>query len=222
MTILTQAQTIRDETALGANTATRVGNCLVDIANDLTAKGVSIAAAEGDIAALESDVSAAQGDISTLQSDVSALQAAKAVGQIFMVDNSTPTVVGNTTRFFKIAGDTTDNNTLNNDFSTPVFNRLTYTGTTTKTFKVDATCAVSCDHGSHIIETGFYNSSLAAVDPDTVGRVMIHAGANKPTQVCCSAVFSLATDDYIEVHLRGVESAESYVVSNLNLIITEL
>lgn len=187
MTILSQAQTIRDETALGANTATRVGTCLVDIADALLL-----------------------------------LQAPKAIGNLFMVDNSTPTVVSNTTGFFKIAGDTTDNDTLNTDFSAVGFNRLVYTGTATKVFKVSAICTISCDHGSHVIETGFYNSSRAAVDPDTVGRVMIHAGANKPTQVCCSAVFSLATDDYIEVHLRGVESAESYVVSNLNLIITEL
>ena len=33
MTIITDAQTIRDETATGANTAERVGGCLVDIAN---------------------------------------------------------------------------------------------------------------------------------------------------------------------------------------------
>lgn len=37
MTILSQAQTIRDETVANANTATRVGTCLVDIANELIA-----------------------------------------------------------------------------------------------------------------------------------------------------------------------------------------
>lgn len=37
MTILEQAVVIRDETTQYANTATRVGNCLVDIANALTA-----------------------------------------------------------------------------------------------------------------------------------------------------------------------------------------
>jgi hypothetical protein len=36
MTILSQAQTIRDETVPSANTATRVGTCLVDIANALS------------------------------------------------------------------------------------------------------------------------------------------------------------------------------------------
>lgn len=33
MTVLTQAETIRDETTANANTATRVGGCLVDMAN---------------------------------------------------------------------------------------------------------------------------------------------------------------------------------------------
>lgn len=37
MTILSQAETIRDETVVGANTAGRVGDCLVDIANAITA-----------------------------------------------------------------------------------------------------------------------------------------------------------------------------------------
>lgn len=36
MTILDQAETIRDETQAGENTAERVGTCLVDIANKLT------------------------------------------------------------------------------------------------------------------------------------------------------------------------------------------
>lgn len=35
MTILEQAETIRDETSAGSNTADRVGSCLVDIANAL-------------------------------------------------------------------------------------------------------------------------------------------------------------------------------------------
>lgn len=187
MTILSQAETIRDETALGANTATRVGTCLVDIADAILA-----------------------------------LQAAKSVGNIFMYYKSTPTVVSNTSSFFKILGTTTDNDTVNNDFSAVGSNRLVYTGTTTKKFKVSAICTILCDHGSHTVEIGLYNSALAAVDSDTVGRAMIQAGANKPTQICCESVFSLDEDDYIEVHLRGVDSAESYVVTNLNLIITEL
>ena len=184
MTILTQAVAIRDETETGANTATRVGTCLVDIAG--------------------------------------ALVATKAVGNVFMVGNSTPTVVSNTTNFFKIAGTTTDNSELNYEFTTAVTNRLVYSGTTTKTFKVSAIATVSCDHGSHVMEIGLYSSALAAVDADTVGRVMIQAGASKPTQICCEAIFSMATGAYIELHLRGVESAESYIVSNLNIIIAEI
>ncbi len=188
MTILTQAETIRDETALGANTATRVGTCLVDIADALQA-----------------------------------LQA-KAVGNVVLVGNSTPTVVRNTANLVKIAGTLTDRDEINNDFSqsVPAANNLTYTGTDTKVFKVTAIATVICDHGSHTIEMGFYNSALAAVDADTVGRTMIQAGANKPTQVCCEYLCQLATDDYIEVWLRGVESAESYTVTNLNLMIAEL
>lgn len=189
MTILSQAETIRDETALGANTATRVGTCLVDIADAILA-----------------------------------LQTAKSVGNIFMVDNATVTVVSNTTDFFKISGTMTDRDEINNNFekSSPTDNSLTYTGTTTKKFKVFAICTILCDHGSHTVEIGLYNSALAAVDSDTVGRTMIQAGANKPTQICCECLVSLSTDDYIEVHLRGVDSAESYVVTNLNLMITEL
>jgi hypothetical protein len=43
MTILSQAQTIRDETVPSANTAERVGDCLVDIANALSAPASNIA-----------------------------------------------------------------------------------------------------------------------------------------------------------------------------------
>lgn len=184
MTILTQAETIRDETTLGANTATRVGTCLVDIADELVAIRDP------------------------------------AIGNLFMYGNATATVVSNTTDFFKIAGTTTDND-INNGF-THAANRLTYSGATTKFFKVSAIATIVCDHGSHTVEIGFYNSALAAVDGDSVGRTMIHAGANKPTQVCCEYLCQLATNNYIEVWLRGVDSAESYTVTNSNLTITEL
>ena len=42
MSILSNAEVIRDETVLGANTATRVGGNLVEIANDLTTKQSAI------------------------------------------------------------------------------------------------------------------------------------------------------------------------------------
>jgi hypothetical protein len=44
MSILSEAQEIRDETVLGANTATRVGGNLVNIAGDLTTKQTAIEA----------------------------------------------------------------------------------------------------------------------------------------------------------------------------------
>ena len=44
MSIKTNAEVIRDETALGANTATRVGGNLVEIADDLIVKQTAIAA----------------------------------------------------------------------------------------------------------------------------------------------------------------------------------
>jgi hypothetical protein len=186
MTILSQAETIRDETLPSANTASRVGTCLVDIADQLAA---------------------------ILN---------KAIGNLYMVGNATVTVVSNTSSFFKIAGTTVANTGINNDFSASGNNRLVYDGTATKTFKIGAVATVLCGHGSHTVEIGIYNSASAAVDTNTVGRTMIQAGASKPTQVCCEYLAELSTDDYVEVHLKGVDSAESYTVTNLNLTATEV
>lgn len=180
MTILSQAETIRDETTAGANTAERVGDCLVDIAERLEAP---------------------------------------AIGQVTMTGNATITDCTNTTDFFKIAG-TTAAGAMNNGF-TAANNRLTYTGQTNRKVIVHTIATVFCDHGNHVIELGLYNSSDAAVEVASVGRVMIQAGVNKATQVCTSTVMELATGDYVESHIRGVESAEDYTVSNLNMLITE-
>lgn len=51
MTILSQAETIRDETTAGANTAERVGTCLVDIAENLDVKADATAAEFGAVIA---------------------------------------------------------------------------------------------------------------------------------------------------------------------------
>lgn len=90
MTIHSQAVVIRDETQVGANTATRVGTCLVDIADDLTAKAASIAAAQADATqgiadaataqaaagAAQADATTAQGTATQAQTDAATAQAA--------------------------------------------------------------------------------------------------------------------------------------------------
>jgi hypothetical protein len=178
MTILSQAEAIRDETTARANTAERVGDCLVDIAE-----------------AIEN----------------------KAFGSLYMNGNAVVTDCDNTSSFFKILG-TTAANAENNQF-THSNNRLTYTGTGTIKAVVHGQVTVFCDHGSHVVELGIYKTS--AVDTNYVGRVMIQAGANKATQLCVLGYVELATNDFIELHLKAVESAEEYTVSNLVIMINQ-
>lgn len=65
--LLAQAEEIRDETNVGANTAGRVGDCLVGIVNELGNK------ADGDLSEIAADISAVKGKINEVIAELAGI-----------------------------------------------------------------------------------------------------------------------------------------------------
>ena len=88
MSIKTNAEQIRDETALGANTATRVGGNLVEIADDLVIKETAIDANTAAAATNATAIAANAALIATNASSAATNAAAAAANAALIATNS--------------------------------------------------------------------------------------------------------------------------------------
>lgn len=186
MTILSQAETIRDETETGANTAARVGECLVDIANELERLG-------------------------TARSYLSAT----------CINNGTVTNCSDTTSFHKIVTSGGAKTAGGNNFSVPSDNRFQCSDPEAKFYRVAVTASILHSTGSHQVQLGVYSSSAGTIPQYAIAYATL-LGANDPVQICKEFVIELTDGDYLEAHLKALESSGNYTVSYLDMMVTEI
>lgn len=139
------------------------------------------------------------------------------VGQMYMHDNATATVIANTTTFVKIAGTTTAG-TLN-DY-THTNGRLTNASAYKRKLKVSITGTMLATQHDYI-EFGVYDSTISAVQVDSRMKMYIHHTPD-PIIFCTDTIIEHGPGDYIEVHLRDTTAVHNVTVERLNVVVTEI
>lgn len=139
------------------------------------------------------------------------------VGQMYMHDNATATVITNTTTFVKIAGTSTAG-TLNE--YTHTSGRLTNASTYKRKLRVSITGTMIA-HQHDYIEFGVYDSTISAVQVDSRMKIYTHHGTD-PIIFCTDTIIEHGPGDYIEVHIRDITSVHNVTVERLNVVVTEI
>jgi len=140
------------------------------------------------------------------------------VGQMYMHDNTTATVIADTTTFVKIAG-TTIAGSYNNQYD-HTNGRLTNAATYRRRFKVSVTGTMIA-HKDDYIEFGVYDSTTGTVQVDSRMKMYIHHGTD-PILFSTDAIVNHGIGDYVEVHLRDTTSIQNVTVERLNVVVTEI
>jgi hypothetical protein len=139
------------------------------------------------------------------------------VGQMYMHNNTTATVIADTTTFVKIAGTSTAG-TLNEYMHTN--GRLTNASTYKRKLRVSITGTMIA-HQHDYIEFGVYDSTIGTVQLDSLMKMYIHHGTDS-ILFCTDTIIEHGPEDYIEVHLRDTTSVHNVTVERLNVVVTEI
>lgn len=138
-------------------------------------------------------------------------------GQMYMQGNATATVISNTTDFVKVAGITIPS--PDNSKYLHSNNRLTNDAVIERRFLVMATISFTAGTNNEC-EFGFYDSTIAAIRPDTTNATTA-AGGGRVESVKIMSLISHQQGDYIEVWCRNTSSVTNITVETLNVIIIE-
>ena len=134
-------------------------------------------------------------------------------GYIYMLNNTTGTPTNNTALWFKASGVTTPMGT-NSKFSTPVDNRLTYTGAFSQSFMVTINCNVRTSVSTQNIDIGVAKNGT--IISESAMTILCQAGST-PSFGSTQIVTELTTNDYIELFVKNTSSANNVIVSDFNM-----
>lgn len=138
------------------------------------------------------------------------------IAQYYMQGNATTTTISVSGTYYKVSGTTTANS-INQKF-THTNNRLTYTGSLTRNFKVTASISASSGNNQdlkfRLAKNGTTDiTSQVSQDTSSSGRV---------DNITCQWLGSLVTNDYIEIFTTNNTSTTSVLVEDLNVLIEEV
>lgn len=140
------------------------------------------------------------------------------LAQLYMNNNSTATVISNTTDFVKIAG-TTLASSENHNFSHSN-NRLTCEDSISKKYLIQ--CSISfTDGNNHICEFGFYDSKLNAIRTPSKTKATSNSSSH-PEALTLFCLTTMEQGDYLEVHCRNTEVTTNILANHINFLITEI
>lgn len=96
-------------------------------------------------------------------------------------------------------------------------NKVTYTGTTARIFKLEGIVSISAGNNESVHAAFFKNNVLYPCSEQSI--VTRSVG---PTPIPFHCVTELLNNDYVEVFVKNTTSTTSITLSNVNVIITEL
>lgn len=134
-----------------------------------------------------------------------------AYGEYYLTSSAT-TNITSAASWTKVAG-TTAAGELSN-FTSPVDNRLTYTGTPTRKFFVSVSASFEATIGNEI-RFGISKNNAAPVTK-TISSID-GEGAGDYSHVSCQGIIELATNDYIELHVENITAANSVILDYFNV-----
>ena len=141
---------------------------------------------------------------------------AKGLAQYYMISNSTATTISAIDTFYKIAGTTLEGVTPSNFSLTD--NKATFTGNNTTNFKVTAILSLTSGNNQDIHIQIAKNGIVQARS----NQEILTGGSGQAQNLVVKDIFTLATNDYIEIFTANKTSATNITVINLNVIIEKL
>lgn len=154
----------------------------------------------------------------SLFSNCTGINNTSANGQLYMINNSTPTIITDTTNFVKVAGTTTPSS--DNSKYTHANNRLTNDAIIERKYLIQATITFVSGN-NNVCEFGFYDSRLEGVRvPSRTKSTANSSGRAENISLTC--VVNQKKGDYIEVWCRNNSIVNNITVEALNFVITEI
>lgn len=136
----------------------------------------------------------------------------KPYASLFMAANATTTAVVTAGTYVKVAGTTTL--ALNNLFTMPVDNRVTYTGTASINSDVNVTLSFTDDQAGYCTFALFKNGAIASSFSAPID--MNPGGASSRGAISISTIIPMVTNDYLEVFVTSTVNTTNITVENLN------
>ena len=140
-------------------------------------------------------------------------------GQIYMKDNTTPTVITNVGEWYKVAGITT---TLGVEEGNSKFiasdNRLTCDASIERKYSVTSTVSFYSTEGIFNGKFALYDSTIGI----TTFTVLTHPVTADTAHVTLNHIVEMTQGDYIEVYCQNTEDTSDIIVSDLTMSIVQL
>lgn len=135
------------------------------------------------------------------------------MGETYMTGNATATTIASSGVYYKVSGTTTLSHA--HEFTAGgTDNRLTYTGTITKTFHVACTLSVKSAGSNDIIYARIAKNGTT-IPAGTVQQKLGSIGDVASTAI--HVVVELATNDYIELFVMNNSGTSSLTVTDMNM-----
>ena len=144
----------------------------------------------------------------------------RSAGLLYMQNNNLATNITKTNTPTIVAGPTTLSNI--NDFDMPANNRLRYTGTLTKTFKVSASISHLPNVSTNLCLASFMFYKNTTLITGTNSKAIIGNDGDVPQNSGVECLTSLATNDYITVMFQNYTEVKDHKVTDMQLVATEI
>lgn len=138
------------------------------------------------------------------------------IGNMYMLNNATTTVISSIGTAVKVLGTTTAN-TINQKFSHSD-NRLTYTGGLIRDFQVSATATLTSGNNNVI---GLYVAKNGVVITSSEMYATTSSGG-RAESIACQTILEMEENDYIEIWVENDSSTTNVTVEYLNVICKSL
>jgi hypothetical protein len=97
-------------------------------------------------------------------------------------------------------------------------NRITWTGTTTRVFKLEGIVSATSGNNNQVHVAFFKNDNLHPCSEQEVTT----SGSGRASNVAFQCLIQLAQNDYIEVWTKNATGATNITLNNVNVIVTQL
>lgn len=138
-------------------------------------------------------------------------------GSCYAESQTTATTISVTGTYVKANITTTAGSVLGR--FTHTANRLTYTGSKTRVFDIDAMVTTTSTTDGNQIATKIYKNGVAVAGSRAIGTARVSGGVNRANNIKPQSIISLSTNDYIEIYITNLTNTDSVTVTDFNLII---
>jgi hypothetical protein len=139
-----------------------------------------------------------------------------AYNNYFDFSSASVTTVAQSDTWYKLNTSTTQGN--QRDGLVHSNNRITWTGTTTRVFKLEGIVSATSGNNNQVHVAFFKNDNLHPCSEQEVTT----SGSGRASNVAFQCLIQLAQNDYIEVWTKNATGATNITLNNVNVIVTQL